>query len=174
MLDDPKMCYGLANPGDIAGLTGREVLEAIMLGQLPAPPMARTLDFTLVEVGEGWAAFEGDPSEAFLNPMGAVHGGWAMTLVDSAAGCAGMSLLPAGGLYTTIETKVNFSRPIGKETGRVRAEARVVSAGRRIISAEARVTDRNGRVLAHGASTLMILSEGAGAHARMKRAALAN
>jgi uncharacterized protein (TIGR00369 family) len=173
MLDDPKSRHGLADPGDIAGLTGRQVLEAMMLGRLPAPPMAKTLDFTLVEVGEGSAAFEAEPAEAFLNPMGAVHGGWAMTLIDSAAGCAGMSLLPPGGLYTTIETKVNFSRPIGKDTGKVRAEARVVSAGRRIISAEARVTDRKGRVLAHGASTLMVLSEDAAAAAPARRAALA-
>ena len=174
MLDDPKVRYGLADPGDIAGLTGREVLEAVMLGQLPAPPMARTLEFTLVEVGDGSAVFEGEPGEAFLNPMGAVHGGWAMTLIDSAAGCAGMSLLPPGGLYTTIETKVNFSRPISKDTGKVRAEARVVSAGRRIISAEARVTDNRGRVLAHGASTLMVLNEGAAAPGRGERPAQAS
>ena len=120
MLDVPDRRYGLADPKALAAMTGRQVLEAIMTGELPAPPMARTLDFTLVRVGDGSAAFEGEPGEAFLNPMGAVHGGWALTLVDSAAGCAGMTLLPAGGLYTTIETKVNFARPITTGTGRVR------------------------------------------------------
>ncbi len=161
MLDVPDRRYGLADPKALAAMTGREVLEAIMTGELPAPPMARTLDFTLVGVGDGSAAFEGEPGEAFLNPMGAVHGGWALTLVDSAAGCAGMTLLPAGGLYTTIETKVNFARPITADTGRVRAEATIVARGRRILSAEARVTDAKGRVLAHGTSTLMVLNEGA-------------
>ena len=117
MLDVPDRRYGLADPKALAAMTGRQVLEAIMTGELPAPPMARTLDFTLVGVGDGTAAFEGEPGEAFLNPMGAVHGGWALTLVDSAAGCAGMTLLPAGGLYTTIETKVNFARPITTGTG---------------------------------------------------------
>jgi uncharacterized protein (TIGR00369 family) len=138
------------------------VLQAIMLGELPAPPMAKTLAFELVEVGDGSAVFEGEPGEAFLNPMGAVHGGWALTLIDSAAGCAGMSLLPPGGVYTTIETKANFSRPITKDTGPVRAEARVVSCGRRILSAEARLTDKTGRILAHGTSTLMVLDAGLG------------
>ncbi len=161
MLDVPDRRYGLADPKALAAMTGRQVLEAIMTGDLPAPPMARTLDFTLVGVGDGSAAFEGEPGEAFLNPMGAVHGGWALTLVDSAAGCAGMTLLPAGGLYTTIETKVNFARPITTGTGRVRAEATIVARGRRILSAEARVTDAKGRVLAHGTSTLMVLNEGA-------------
>ncbi len=158
-----KSRHGLADAKDTAGLTGKEVLQAMMLGELPAPPMARTLALTLVEVGDGLAVFEGEPSDAFLNPMGAVHGGWALTLIDSATGCAGMSLLPSGSLYTTIETKANFSRPITRDTGPVRAEGRVISRGRRILSAEARVTDRKGRVLAHGTSTLMVLEAGAAA-----------
>ncbi len=144
MLDAPNARYGLADPEDTAGLTGREVLQAMMRGELPAPPMAKTLDFWLVEVGDGTAAFEGEPGEAFLNPMGAVHGGWALTLIDSATGCAVMSLLPPGAAYTTIETKANFARPISSDAGRVRAEAWIVSRGRRILSAEARVTDATG------------------------------
>ena len=149
--------YGVAEPNEIAGLTGREILEAMMSGRLPGPPMAQTLSFWLVEVGEGFAAFEGETGAALLNPMGAVHGGWALALIDSAAGCAAMSLLPAGAAYTTVETKANFSRPILKDTGVVRAEARVLAPGRRIMSAEARVTDGRGRLLAHGTSTLMVL-----------------
>jgi uncharacterized protein (TIGR00369 family) len=161
MLDLPNRRYGVADPKSVAGMTGREILQAIIDGELPAPPMAKTLDFTLVEVGDGAAVFEGEPGEAFLNPMGAVHGGWALTLIDSATGCAAMTLLPEGMLYTTIETKVNFSRPITTDTGRVRAQAQVVSRGRRILSAEARVTDAKGRLLAHGTSTLLVLNEGA-------------
>ena len=90
--------------------------------------------------------------------MGGVHGGWALTLIDSACGCAAHSLLPAGTGYATIETKGNFSRPITKDTGRVRAEGRVVARGRQIISAEAKVLSADGKVLAHGTSTLLVLS----------------
>ena len=86
-----------------------------------------------------------------------MHGGWALTLIDSAAGCAAHTLLPAGVSYTTIETKANFSRPIAEDRGRVRAEGRAVGRGRRIISCEARVVDAKGRLLAHGTSTLMVL-----------------
>lgn len=150
--------FGVAVSARTAEMTGREILQAIIDGKLPAPPMARTLAFDLVEIGDGFAAFEGVPTDAVLNPMGSVHGGWALTLVDSAAGCAGMTQLPAGVSYTTIETKVNFSRAITRDTGKVRTEARVVSGGRRIISVEARVADGKGRVLAHGTSTLMVLS----------------
>jgi uncharacterized protein (TIGR00369 family) len=80
-----------------------------------------------------------------------------LTLIDSAAGCAGFSLLPAGSSFTTIETKGNLSRPITSGSGRVRAEGRVVAKGRHIISTEVRVQSKDGKVLAHGTSTLMVL-----------------
>jgi uncharacterized protein (TIGR00369 family) len=150
--------YGVASPEQIARLSGREILQAIIDGRLPQPPISQTLTFWLVGIGEGFAAFEGEPGDHLLNPMGTVHGGWAMTLIDSAAGCAGYSLVPAGAGFRTIETKANLSRPITGDTGRVRAEARVVSQTRQIISTEARVTSRDGRVLAHGTSTLMVVA----------------
>jgi uncharacterized protein (TIGR00369 family) len=153
----PEIKYGLPTPEEIAGKTGREFLQAIIDGHLPQPPIGETLSFWLTEVGDGFAAFEGEPGRHLLNPMGGVHGGWALTLIDSAGGCAGLSLLPAGSGFTTIETKANFSRPITKDTGRVRAEGRVVAQGRQIISAEVRLIRRDGKVLAHGTSTLMVL-----------------
>jgi uncharacterized protein (TIGR00369 family) len=149
--------YGLAWPGDIAGKTDREILQAIIDGALPQAPISETMSFWIVAVSEGFAAFEGQPGPHLLNPMGSVHGGWALTLIDSVAGCAGHSLLGAGEGYTTIETKGNFSRPITRDTGRVRAEARAVAQGRQIISAEARVLSADGKVLAHGTSTILVL-----------------
>jgi uncharacterized protein (TIGR00369 family) len=150
------MKYGLPTPAGIAGKTGREILQAIIDGTLPQAPISETLSFWITEVGEGFAAFEGEPGSHLLNPMGGVHGGWALTLIDSVGGCAGHSLLPAGSGYTTVETKANFARPITGSTGRVRAEARVVAQGRKIISSEARVLSRDGKVLAHGTSTIMV------------------
>ena len=150
--------YGVVKPEAIAGLTGKEILQGIIDGRLPHPPISQTLTFWLVEIGDGFAAFEGEPGDHLLNPMGTVHGGWAMTLIDSAAGCAGYSLILAGAGFRTVETKVNLSRPITSDTGRVRAEAHVVSQTRQIISTEARVKSRDGRVLAHGTSTLMVVN----------------
>ena len=152
-------CYGVAKPEQIVRLTGKQVLQAIIDGSLPHPPISQTLSFWLAEIGDGFAAFEGEPGDHLLNPMGTVHGGWAMTLIDSATGCAGYSLVPAGAGFRTVETKVNLSRPITGDSGRVRAEARVVSQTRQIISTEGRVTSRDGRILAHGTSTLMVVSE---------------
>lgn len=149
--------YGLASPSDLAGLTGREILQGIVDGRLPQAPISQRMTFWITEVGDGFAAFEGEPGPHLLNPMGSVHGGWALTLIDSVGGCAAHSLLPAGSGYTTIETKANFARPITGDSGRIRAEARVVAQGRQIISAEARVLGKDGKVLAHGISTVLVL-----------------
>jgi uncharacterized protein (TIGR00369 family) len=148
---------GVATKEQIAGMTGREVMQAIVDGRLPAPPIAKTMSFRLVEVGDGSCVFEGETGAHLLNPLGSVHGGFGLTLIDSVTGCAAHSTLPAGVGYTTVETKVNFTRPIAADTGTVRAEGRVVGKGRRIISAEGRILDSRGRLLAHGTSTLMVL-----------------
>ncbi len=153
----PTVSYGVSKPEDVAGKTGRQILQAIIDGEVPTPPIADTLSFQLVEVGDAYAVFEGETGPHLLNPLGGVHGGWALTLIDSAAGCAGHTLLPPDVGYATVETKANFTRPITATTGRVRAEGRVVSRGRQIITAEARVLDAAGRVLAHGTSTIMVL-----------------
>jgi uncharacterized protein (TIGR00369 family) len=153
-----SMTYGVAARVDLAGRTGRQILQAIIDGTLPHPPVSETMSFWITEVGDGFAVFQGQPGAHLRNPMGGVHGGWALTLIDSAAGCAGLSLLPSGQGFATIETKANLSRPIAIDTGRVRAEAHVVARGRQIISAEARVLSHDGKVLAHGTSTLMVLA----------------
>jgi uncharacterized protein (TIGR00369 family) len=142
----------------IAGMTGLEVLRAMATGELPGPGMGKTMGFRLVEVDEGRAVFEGTPGPHLLNPLGAVHGGYALALIDSACGCALHSELGAGLGYTTVETKVNFTRPIAPEGGLVRCEGRVLSRGRTIATADAFLRDQGGRLLAHGTSTLIILA----------------
>ena len=151
------MHYGVAKPEDLAGLTGREMLEAMLAGRLPAPTMGRTLGFRLVEIGQGVAIFEGEPGTHLLNPLGTVHGGWALALIDSAAGCALHTELPAGAGYTTVETKVNMVRAIKAGDATVRCEGRVLSHGRQIATAEAKLTGADGKLLAHGTSTLIVL-----------------
>lgn len=145
---------------DVQKLSGLDAMQALIDGKLPPPSITTTLGFTLTEVADGYAVFEGEPSGAILNPLGSVHGGWALTLLDSCTGCAAHTKLPAGVSYTTVETKGNFVRAITPQTGRVRAEGRVVAAGRKIITTEGKITDSGGRLLAHGTSTLIVLRPG--------------
>ena len=149
--------FGVASREEIAHLTGIEMLEAIVAGEIPSPPIGATMGFRLVEVAPGRAVFEGAAGPHLLNPLGGVHGGVALTLIDSAAGCAVHSELPAGVGYTTVETKVNFTRPVPPDGSPIRCEGRVVTRGRQIATAEARLLSAEGKVLAHGTSTLIIL-----------------
>lgn len=142
----------------IASMTGLELLRAIAAGELPGPGMGKTMGFRLAEVERGRAVFEGAPGPHLLNPLGSVHGGFALTLIDSACGCAVHSELDPGVGYTTVETKVNFTRAIDPAGGPVRCEGRVLSRGRTIATADAYLRDESGRLLAHGTSTLIILS----------------
>src|SRR3954470_5602353 len=148
---------GIASREEMEGLSGIEMLRAIIAGELPTPPIGITMGFRLVEVAPGRAVFEGRPGPHLLNPLGGIHGGVALTLIDSAAGCAVHSELAAGIGYATVETKVNFTRPIGPDDGTMRCEGRVVTRGRQIATAEARLLSAEGKILAHGTSTLIIL-----------------
>lgn len=87
---------GIATREQLASKSGREILEGMMSGELPYPPMNKTMNMTLMEVGNGRAVFQGIPLPEHYNPQGTVHGGWFATLLDSALGCAVQSTLQAG------------------------------------------------------------------------------
>jgi len=156
-LDDGALTFGVLPREQIASVTGRAALQTIIDGRLPQAPVSRSMSFWLAEVGDGSAVFEGTTGPHLLNPAGGVHGGWALTLIDSACACAAYSLLPAGVGYASLETKANFTRPIRVDTGPVRCSGRVAGRGRQIITAEARLTNSSGELLAHGSSTVMVL-----------------
>jgi len=139
------------------GLAGIDFLRKIAAGELPQPPIAYTLDYALLEVEQGRAVFGFKPAEIHYNPIGMVHGGIPCTLLDSAMGCAVHSTLPAGVGYTTLELKVNIVKAIGKDTGFLRAEGKLIHAGRSTAVAEGRLVDEAGKLYAHATTTCMIL-----------------
>src|SRR5258708_38718981 len=126
-----EMQFGVANREQIQGLTGTEYLEGMMAGRFPAPPIAKVLQFRLVEIGKGTAIFTGVPVFDFYNPLGSVHGGYAATLLDSCMGCSIHTTLPAGMAYTPLEIKANFGRALTHDTGPIRAEAKGWTSGKR-------------------------------------------
>jgi uncharacterized protein (TIGR00369 family) len=142
---------------DRAAMSGIEQLRA-MVATSRQPPIGETLGFSLVEVEEGRAVFEGNPDHRVYNPIGSVHGGYAATLLDSACGIAVHSKLAPGQGYTTLELKISYVRGMTVDTGVVRAEGTVISMGRRVAFAEAKLTDAAGRILATATSTLLVIS----------------
>lgn len=139
------------------GLSGLEYMRQLIAGAIPPPPIAMLLGFRLASVEIGEAVFECAPGEQHYNPIGVVHGGLALTLLDSAMGCAVHTTLPAGTAYTTLEVKTNLVRALTAGSGPIRATGKVVHAGRRVATAEGRLEDASGRLYAHGSTTCMIL-----------------
>ncbi len=137
-------------------LTGMQNLERLRDAGGRAP-LGSLMDFRLVDVGDGFAVFEGNPGAKHYNPAGTVHGGWISSILDSALGCAIHSRLEAGQGYTTVELKINMVRALTDQTGPVTARGAVIHLGRRVATSDARLEDANGRLLAHGSCTCMIL-----------------
>jgi uncharacterized protein (TIGR00369 family) len=134
---------------------GLEQLQAMLTGALRAP-IGDKLDFHLVEIERGRAVFEATPDPSVYNPFGAVHGGYAATLLDSACGIAVHSQLEANRGHTTLELKVSYVRGLNAKSGKLRAVGRTISVGRRVAFAEATLHDADGRLCATATSTLLV------------------
>jgi uncharacterized protein (TIGR00369 family) len=147
----------LAYLAELRSLSGLAALQAIVNGRFPPPPIANLLGFRLVEAGPGRAVFEGEPGEEHYNPLGSVHGGFALTLFDSAMGCAVHTLLEAGVGYTTTDVQVRFIRGMTKDTGTVRCEAEAVHVGRSTAIAEAKLYDAQHKLMGIGTTACAIL-----------------
>lgn len=143
-------------PANAADRPAIAVFEAMIAGELPPPPITRSLGFILTGVAVGRAVFHGRPRRDFYNPLGTVHGGWISTLLDSCMACAVHTTLAARQAYTSVEIKINFVRPVLDATGPVQAEGTVLNVGRRVGTAEGKLTDASGRLLAHGTTTCLI------------------
>jgi uncharacterized protein (TIGR00369 family) len=137
-------------------MSGLEFVQGLASGALPLNTMARTLGYDVVEAESGRVALALEPTDAHLNPWGTVHGGVSATLLDSCMGLAIQSMLEKGLGSTTLEFKISLVRAITLETGRIRAEGKVLNCGSRVGTAEGRITDANGRLLAHGTTTCLI------------------
>lgn len=114
-------------------------MKAIVDGSHPPAPIQELIGFDLVEAEEGRTLFSSLPGLEHLNPIAAVHGGFAGLLLDSCMGAA-------------------VHRAMTPEGGEALAEGRVVHRGRRVATADGFVRRASdGKLFAHGTSTCMIL-----------------
>lgn len=154
--------HGHATRETLLSMSGLAFMEGIHDGILPRPPMAGLMGFGVTKVSDGAVAFEGAPPATATNPMGGVHGGWYGAILDSAMGCAVMTKVPQGSVYTTLEYKVNLTRaiPVGLP---VRATATVQHAGRSTATAVAELRGvEDGKLYASGSTTCIIMAMKAG------------
>lgn len=119
--------------------------------------LTEMLGFTMTEADEGRVVFELTPTPEVYNPIGSVHGGVLATVLDSAMGCAVHTTLPPGVAYSTLEVKANFLRRVTVDSGVLRCEGTVLMSGSRTALASGSITDPEGRLVAHGTSTCLVL-----------------
>jgi uncharacterized protein (TIGR00369 family) len=110
----------------------------------------------LVDIGNGVSHLEIDLEKKHLQPFGFVHGGVFASIIDAACFWAIFhSIEDEKASATTVDLKLNYLAPAS--SGQLIARGSQIKLGRTLGYAEARVTDGEGRLLAHGTSTLMIL-----------------
>ena len=136
--------------------SGLETMQAIRDGILPPPPIAMLMQMGITALEEGRVEFTCAVDESVYNPIGVVHGGLVCTMLDTVAGCAVHTTLPAGVGYTSIELKVNYLRAVRAAGGPLTAIGRVIRPGRRVAFAEGQVTDASGRLVATASSSLLV------------------
>lgn len=143
---------------DFTEMTGLEVMQWVQKeSPTDFPSIGRLLGMRFDEVAHGRIVISIDTRPDFANPLGAVHGGIAATLLDSALGCAVHTTLPAGVGFTTLELKVNYIRAARTDGQTLTATGTVIHAGRRTATAEGKVLDDHGKLIAHATTTCMIL-----------------
>jgi uncharacterized protein (TIGR00369 family) len=146
-----------ASISELAGCSGLELVARLADGGIRRPPMAEALPFTLLPPEEGKVRLVATPDARFCNLTDTVHGGWIMTMLDTAMSLAAQTTLSAGESAPSHETTAKFVRPILVASGVMHVTGHVVSRGRTVITLEGRVEDAEGRLYAHGTSTCLVV-----------------
>ncbi len=144
-------------------MSGIDFFRKLLAGEAAPPPMLQLLGIRLTDVEVGRVVFEADMEERFNNGTGVAHGGFAATLLDSALGCAINTTTPPGKRFTTVELKVNLTRPITIKAGRLRCEATVIHVGGRIATSQGTIVGSDGKLYAHGTTTCIVVESPRGA-----------
>ena len=148
---------GALNQEKVKGLSGLEVMQAVIRGDLPNGNMATTMNYLIMEAAPGRAVVQGNPNNSVLNVQGFVHGGWFATIMDAALGNAIHTMLPAGKGYTTLDLSVKMTRALLPTVGRVRAIGTIIQVGRTIALAEGRLIGPDGKLHATATTTCMVV-----------------
>lgn len=146
-----------ASISELTGCTGLELVAGLADGSVRPPSMAETLPFTLLPPEEGKVGLLAIPEPRFGNLTNTIHGGWIMTMLDTAMALAAHTTLAPGEACPSHETAVKFVRPIAFDAGALHVIGRVVSRGRTVVTLEGRIEDAQGRLHAHGTSTCLVV-----------------
>lgn len=137
-------------------LSGLELMQAMVAGQIPMPPIAHVIPMKGVAAEHGRIVFEAQADDRHLNPLGGVHGGFAATVLDSVTACAVHTVLEAGVGYGTIDLNVKMVKAVPRGVPLI-AEGKVISVSRSLGIAEGTLKDADGNLYAHATATCLII-----------------
>jgi uncharacterized protein (TIGR00369 family) len=137
--------------------SGLEVMQALIAGELPRPPISFLTGAFPVDASEGSATFTMPCHEWLCSPLGTVEGGTIAMLADDALNAAIQTTVDAGAALASIDLKVNYLRPVQPDGRELVARGHVRHAGRSIAVAEAEVLNADEKTVALATGSAMIL-----------------
>lgn len=154
--------YGVVEPSIAASMSGIEFLQAMMDGRLPRPPMGQRIPMTIKSLERGRLVLSVTADDSYLNPSGLIHGGLALTALDTAMGLAVLSTLGKGKGFASIDTAVRFIRGLqGGQTHELEVVGTVVSSGRTVSTAQGEIRTKSGKLVATGTSACALFATSA-------------
>jgi uncharacterized protein (TIGR00369 family) len=120
--------------------------EAAARRTLRENPATNLFGFVVEAVERGHAVLRMEARPRHKQIHGVVHGGILAAMVDTAGAIAAYTTVPKGTHIATVELKINYLEPV--PGGRIRADARVLRAGRNFVVAECEIFDEEGSLAA--------------------------
>lgn len=124
-------------------------------GYIHESAFSKLMDMRVADPDDGSSAVTMPINPSHLQQAGRVQGGIVAALADYAFYRAVKPLLKPGEVTTTIEIKINFLAPA--EKGELTATAKIISPGRRLMVGEMEVKDQDGKLIAQGLGTYMVI-----------------
>lgn len=124
-------------------------------GYVHESPFAELMDMRVSDPDDGTSAVVMPINPKHLQQAGRVQGGIVVALADYAMFRAIRPLLKPGESTTTIELKINFLA--AAEKGELIGTAKIISPGRRLMVGEMEVKDQDGKLIAQGLGTYIVL-----------------
>jgi uncharacterized protein (TIGR00369 family) len=140
------------------GTDGLGVLQSLIAGDLPAPPLAHLCGITPVEAKAGTTTWTMPASEWLCAPVqGRLYGGAIAMLAGTAVDGTIQTTLPAGTTFGPVDLKVYFLRPVPPDGRDLVARGTVIHRGRSMAIGTSDVFDADGKKVAVATGSAVIL-----------------
>ena len=137
--------------------SGLEIMDGLVTGALPPPPVAYMLGTLPVDASDGRCVFQLPATGWLTSPSGLVEGGCIAAVADMAQAAAVQTTVPAGTAYAPTDLHVQFIRPVLPDGQRLTATGTVFHRGRTVAVSRAEVVNADGKLVATATGSAVIL-----------------